>query len=266
VSDDAVALRADDLAPGDRRCADADRRDLTVRRVRDAADPDFAYAYARLRDAFDARGELEPRAVLAARLAWEPATTARCYELLVVRQGDVPVAVRDHTAIVVRDAVVVHCSHALIEPAARGRGLAGWLRALPLGAARRLVAAVGLPPATPVVLVAEMEPPDPADPMSVRRLRSYARAGFRTVTDAPYRQPDLRGGAGAPAVPLQLLVRRVGREAEPTMPATEVRAVVDALYGIYAAHVPDAALAPLRAAAAAWTAGRAAFALVVPAA
>ncbi len=104
-----------------------------------------------------------------------------------------------------------------------------------------------------------------------RGLRSYERAGFRLVDPAaaPYAQPDFRppellaGDAPRP-VSLGLVVRRVGRESETTMPASELRAVVDAIYAVYGVHVPAAALEPLRAAAAVWTGRPAPFRLLPP--
>ena len=116
-----------------------------------------------------------------------------------------------------------------------------------------------------------MEHPDPDDAMCMRRLRSYERAGFRAVDPAtvPYRQPDFRPdavlGADAPRpVPLRLVLRRVGREAEPAIPADELATVVDALYAIYAHGLPARSVTPLRQAARAWTAGRSAVRLLLP--
>ena len=82
------------------------------------------------------------------------AGSALAYELLVVRRGGEVAALRDHTAVVRLDGsgrpgpgpVVVHLSHAFVEPPHRGSGLAGWLRALPLQAARRCAAAASASP------------------------------------------------------------------------------------------------------------------------
>jgi hypothetical protein len=63
-------------------------------------------------------------------------------------------------------------------------------------------------------------------------------------------------------LPLELVLRRVGREQAGCMPAAEVAAIVEAIYAIYAVHVPAAALDPLRAAAASWTARHASFRLL----
>jgi hypothetical protein len=50
------------------------------------------------------------------------------------------------------------------------------------------------------------------------------------------------------------------------MPAAEVAAVLAAIYAVYAVQVPAAALDPLRAAAAEWTARQASFRLLPPSA
>lgn len=276
-------LLAEDLAPGDRDMGTRDWADVRVRRVRDLADPDFAIAYERLAREFGPRGEMERRTVIRDRLAWDPARpvadAALAYELLVLRRGESIAALRDHTAVARLDAsgrplpgpVVVHLSHAFVDPPHRGSGLAAWLRALPLQAARRCAHASGCAPGTPVILVAEMERRDPAEPGRMARLRSYERAGFQMIDPeaAPYAQPDFRppdvlAGDSPRPVSLGLVVRRVGRETETTMPASELRAVVDAIYAVYGVHVPAAALDPLRAAAAVWTGRPAPLRLLPP--
>jgi GNAT superfamily N-acetyltransferase len=278
-----AALRPEDLAPGDRVEAARDWSDLRVHRVRDTADPDFALAYERLWSEFGARGEMERRRVIEERLGWDPAKpvggAALAYELLVLRRGGALAALRDHTAVVRLDSegrpfpgpVVVHLSHAFVVPAQRGSGIAAWLRALPLETARRCARAAAAGPAAEVVLVAEMEPPDPSEPQRMVRLRSYERAGFQKVDPAaaPYAQPDFRpaellAGDTPQPIPLNLVLRRVGREHEPSMPAAELAAVVAAIYAVYAVHVPAAALEPLREGAAVWTAREASFRLLPP--
>jgi hypothetical protein len=116
-----------------------------------------------------------------------------------------------------------------------------------------------------------MEAPDPGRPERLPRLRSYERAGFQKVDPAaaPYAQPDFRAveapaGALRPAIPLALVLRRVGREGESSLPAAELAAVVDAIYAVYAVHIPAAALDPLRAATKDWTARHASFRLLPP--
>jgi GNAT superfamily N-acetyltransferase len=226
---------------------------------------------------------MEQRAVIADRLTWDPARpiagAALAYELLVLRRGAEVVALRDHSAVVRLDAVgqprpgpvVVHLSHALVDPAHRGLGLAGWLRALPLHAARRCARAAGCAEDAPIVLVAEMEVRDPDEPERLGRLRSYERAGFQLIDPAAasYAQPDFRpptsqAGAAPQSIAFGLVVRRVGREAETEMPADEVAAVVDAIYTVYGAHISEDVLAPLRAAASLWTARPDPFRLLPP--
>jgi GNAT superfamily N-acetyltransferase len=277
------ALLREDLSPGDREVGGRDFDDVEVRRVCSSGDRDFELAYDRLFAEFGPPGEMETRAVIEQRLAWDPqrpvAHAALAYELLVLRRNGEVAALRDHTAVVRLDAaghplegpVVVHLSHALVEPAHRGSGLAAWLRALPLATARRCAAAAGLSGAAPIVLCAEMEPPDVMDAVRMTRLRSYERAGFRTIdrSCAPYMQPDFRAReqltTSAPrAIPLGLVVRRVGREQESTIPAAEVAALVDAIYTMYGVHVPRAALQPLRDQVSVWTARQPFFRLLPP--
>jgi len=274
------ALCPDDLAPGDRSLLSRDWSGVSVRRVMDASDPDFDLAYAQLWGEFGEAGGMERRRVIEERLAWDPRRpvhgVALAYELLVIRRAGALAALRDHTAVVRLDErgrprpgpVVVHLSHALVLPSERGSGLAAWLRALPLAAARRCAAAAGVAKDTPVVLAAEMEPPDPE---AIARLRSYERAGFQKVDPAaaPYAQPDFRPAellATEPPEPLPfcLVLRRVGREGEATMPAAELAAVVESIYAVYGVHVPAVALDPLRAAAAVWTARTPTFRLLPP--
>jgi len=276
------ALIGGDLSPGDRRALERDWSDVTVRRVAGPADPDLALGYETLWGEFGEAGAMERRRVIEERLGWDPAVpeggAAIAYEMLLLRRAGGLAAVRDHSAVIrlgrrgrpAGGPLVVHLSHALVLPPERGSGLAAWLRSLPLQLARRLARAVGSP-GPPIVLAAEMEPRDPADPGRLSPLRSYERAGFQMVDPAaaPYRQPDFRppevlAGSTPEPIPFVLVLRRVGRESETSLPASELAAVVDAIYAVYGRHVPDAALDPLRADAAAWTARRPSFALLPP--
>lgn len=277
------SLIPDDLAAGDRDVATRDWSDVAVRRVTGAGDVDFALAYAGLWGEFGGSGGMETRRAIEERVAWDPARPvgdhALGYELLVLRRAGRLAALRDHTAVVRLDArgrprpgpVVVHLSHALVLPPERGSGLAAWLRALPLQAARRAAAIRGCAPDTPIVLAAEMEPRDAAHPERMTRLRSYERGGFVMVDPAaaPYRQPDFRApeeiARSAPrSIPFALVLRRVGRETETSMPADELLAVIESIYAVYAVHVPAVALDPVRADAARWSAGAARFRLLPP--
>lgn len=254
-----------DLAPGDHRAREQDVSHLRVQAIRDPFDPLLGRIYTRLWHEFGHRNEMEPHDVIVARLAHDPRDLvhghALRYELLAILDGDTIVGLRDHTAIVPPDPgpnhdgaaatrVLVHLSHVIVEPSHRGTGLSGWLRALPLQAARSCAAAVGRR-CDDITLVGEMEHPDDT-PAVQARLRSYARAGFRKLDprQVDYHQPDFRPAAEIDAtslqpVPLMLVVRRVGREHEPTIPAAEVRELVGGLYTLFAVHQQPAHMAPL---------------------
>lgn len=261
---DAPRIIPEDLAPGDARALEVDWSRLRVERVRSPDHPLFAPLYDRLWAEFGARGEMEKREVIADRLGWDPRQRvnhhALLYEMLAVLDGDTIVGLRDHTAIVPRPPhrgdhpgqIIVHLSHVIVEPPLRGGGLSGWLRALPLQAARECAAAAGEPGGDTITLVAEMEHPDGVTPMIMARLRSYDRAGFRKIDPdtVHYVQPDFRPPADIDAssvqpVPLSLVVRRVGREADATLPGAEVRALVGALYTMFGIHMRADHMAPL---------------------
>jgi hypothetical protein len=239
-----------DLAPGDRRSADYDWTGATIHRIRSTAHPWFERAYECLWAEFGGRAEMEQHGVIEARLAWDPrrpvAGHALLYEVVAVERDGTLAAVRDHTAILrpsrssARPDAVVHLSHAWVAPAHRRSGLAGWLRALPLATARDCAALAGAPVPAAIDLVAEMDPPDRDDPACMQRLVAYERAGFRKIDPAAvaYLQPDFRApevidATGLEPLPLVLIVRRVGADADDSLLGDEVRAVVSALYLMY---------------------------------
>ncbi len=232
-------VSARDLAPGDRKSADLDLALWQIDRVPSIAHPLFEMAYGALWEAFGSKGELESRAVLAGRFALPP---SMLYELILVRREGRLAAVRDHTAMAVAGEVVVHLSHNLVTPEWRRSGLAGWLRALPLGAARRCGRTNQLGPECPVTLVGEMEYGE--QPENLVRLRAYEKAGFRKVDPAvvSYFQPDFRApeeidaAGGAAPLPFQLVIRQVGREGEETIATGRVRMFIGALYALYGAQ------------------------------
>ncbi len=246
---------AQDLAPGDQRALQEDWSGFTLERVAGQADAAFAEGFDRLWAEFGHRGEMERREVIAGRLSWDPARPgegpALLYEMALIKRDGVLVAVRDHTAILARRLdggfeaeVVVHLSHVLVDPVWRGSGIVAWMRALPLQAARRCRATATGSEEGPVTLVAEMEPDDATAPDVRRRLRSYARACFRVADPAAlvYGQPDFRAPAeidrtGVQPVPLWLVLRRVGREEEASMPAADLQSLVSALESMFAVHV-----------------------------
>jgi GNAT superfamily N-acetyltransferase len=243
-----------DLAPGDARAAGYDWSGKKVHRIRSSGHAWFERAYARLWREFGEHAEMEERSVIEGRLRWRPsepiAGHALLYELIAVESDGELIAVRDHTAILRLDppgaapAVVVHLSHAWVDPRHRRSGLAAWLRALPLAAARDCAALAGTGLPRSIDLVAEMEPPSPAHPARSSRLLAYERAGFRMIdpSSVAYLQPDFRPAAEIDAsalapLPFVLIVRRVGAEAEETLPSSRVRAIVGALYRMYQQHL-----------------------------
>jgi hypothetical protein len=205
-------------------------------RIRAIDDPLFEFAYEHLWAEFGAKNEMERREMLAIRFALAP---RMLYEMILVRRAGEFVAVRDHTAIAARNGTqaVVHLSHNLISPNARRTGLAGWLRAAPIQAARECLPAAS----TSITLVAEMEYDDAGDPNRAIRLRAYEKAGFMKIDPhaVAYHQPDFRtateidASGGAQPVPFQLIIRRVGHEHETTITGAEIRALVQSLYDIY---------------------------------
>ena len=93
-----------DLAPSDAWAARLDWSDIALQQVRSPDDPRFARAYEMLWAQFGAKGEMEQRDVIVARLAWEPREPiggcALLYEMFVLERAGAIVALRDHTAIV----------------------------------------------------------------------------------------------------------------------------------------------------------------------
>jgi hypothetical protein len=142
---------------------------------------------------------------------------------------------------------VVHLSHAVIEPASRRTGLAGWLRAWPLQTARATLVAAGLPVTAPITLVAEMEHPDPRAANRMIRLKAYEKAGFQKVDPSVvhYLQPDFRppeiidASGGPRPLPFSLIIRRVGRESERLISGADVRKIVECLYTLYGTSFRD---------------------------
>lgn len=237
-----------DLAPGDAKSAMADLSAYRIDRIRAAGDPLFETAYTHLWAEFGAKDEIELRAVLDQRFRLAPRVL---YEMLLVRRGEEFIAVRDHTAIVAEGGAVVHLSHILVSPDARRTGLAGWMRAWPIQAARECLAANGAAADAPITLLAEMEYVTADDPARTIRLRAYEKAGFLKIDPAlvAFHQPDFRAPevidatGGARPLAFQLAVRRLGREGERTIFGREVRGLVRALYAIYTPQFRPADLA-----------------------
>ncbi len=195
--------------------------------------------------------------MLARRMRWNPRELvngrALLYELLLVTKDGAFVGVRDHTAIVdpAHAMAVVHLSHNLVAPDWRRGGIAGWLRALPISAARSALAAQGLPRH-----VANFPDRRNGARRSGRRSardppRRLWKGRYRKLAGVPYHQPDFRApeeidaGGGPRPLPLSLLVREVGREAHATLPAGTVRHIVESLYHMYGAEFRECDMAPV---------------------
>jgi GNAT superfamily N-acetyltransferase len=259
------SITAAHLAPDERRARLFDPRVLDVQLVTSPDGAAFDLAYAQLWREFGEKHEMERRDVIAARMARDPArplvTRAGpahlLYQMILARDATGAfAAVRDHTAIVLRDdkqpAVTVHLSHLLVAPAHRGSGLAGWMRAWPIATARACAEVATGSGEAATTLVAEMEHADPIDAGRTARLIAYEKAGFRKIDPAAidYLQPDFRDAGAIDAdtvrpLPMSLVVRRVGRDAEETVSGAEVRRIVTALYAMYGADFRETDMAPL---------------------
>lgn len=264
-----------DLAEGDKKSLARDWQEISLEVIRCTGAPGFDRAYGALWSEFGASGEMERRDVIAGRMAWDaagPRGTPMLYEMMLLTRAGEFVAATDQTAILADGGeAIVHHSHMLVAPAWRRTGLAGWVRALPLSTARRLLEARGLPADTAVTIVGEVEHPDPANPATHARLAAVEKAGYRKVdpSRAAYVQPDFRaphemGEEGPSLLPLALVLRRVGREAEGAISGAELRRTVAALYEMYARGMRPEDAAGLRSLLATYPAPDEAVRLVPP--
>lgn len=239
---DAFGVDPADVWSGERDRFERATPRFSGHRVCDPASPVFDEAFGALWDCFGAQGELERRPVLEAWLR-EPTVRGPLridYHLLVWREraSGALVAIRDAFVGVDRagGSCVALLSHALVLPGFRRSGVAAVVRTAPATLARQAVAAAGID--APRVLVAEMEPVDPADAASIVRLLAYGRAGFAVVPPAvlPYCQPDFRAlsdPSDAAPIPMALVVRVVGRESARALPAPLASAIVAQLAAIH---------------------------------
>jgi hypothetical protein len=197
---------------------------------------------------------MEQESVIARRMQWLPGQmingASMQYALqLVTRRGEF-VAVRDHTVIILESepGAVVHLSHNLVAPEWRRSGIAGWMRALPVATAMDSIRSLQLSDSSPVTLIGEMEHFDPARSATLVRLTAYEKAGFKMVDPSrvSYLQPDFRDPAeidlssGPQPLPLTLMLRRIGHEAEDFVEGAEILHGVKALYKMYAAEFRSA--------------------------
>jgi GNAT superfamily N-acetyltransferase len=241
-------MHPEHLAPGDNKSLHGDWSGLALHEIRSTDDPCFETAFNALWNEFGEAGEMECPEILADRMKWHPGEmldgAALLYAMQLVTKNGEFVAACDHTAILLENhpGAIVHHSHILVAPDWRRSGIAGWMRALPVSTALEALATALRPVHSPITLVGEMEPYRPARPATIVRLAAYEKAGFKMIdpTQVDYRQPDFRPPQiidrenGPRALPLCLLVRRIGREVEDFVSGAEVRHCVHALYKMYA--------------------------------
>ncbi|MEI8284327.1 MAG: hypothetical protein WCG52_04970 [bacterium] len=238
------------LAPGDAKSLEGDWAGMELHRITSAEDPFFEMAFGALCAEFGDAGEMEQASVIARRLQWLPEQlingASMQYALQLVTHAGEFVAVRDHTVIILESEprAVVHLSHNLVAPEWRRSGIAGWMRALPVATAMDSLQSLRLPITSPITLIGEMEHFDPTRSATLVRLTAYEKAGFKMVDPSrvSYLQPDFRDpseidlSSGPQPLPLTLMLRRIGREAEDFVGGAEILHGVKALYKMYASE------------------------------
>lgn len=220
--------------------------ELRLERVRDPESPAFAEVYALLEEYFGLRGELEDRETLARflrteKLVYGPELEGR-YLLLGVWEGPKLVAVRsayldlDHR----RKVSMGILSQVYIRPEWRRSGLGELLRAIPEEQTRAQCS-----PGYTSMLLCEMEPLDVRDPDSLSRLLAYGKAGFRALDPrrVPYSQPEFRLGTGHTGIPLLLLLKLLGDQAE-ALPVPTVEAIPRLFYTCHRDSLPEPQVLP----------------------
>ncbi len=242
-------------------------RAFEMREILEPGDPDFPAAYKMLWDAFGADGEIEQRDDIERFLredAFEPTPNGTYIRFFLIvgrdKEGNI-LGVRDGSILINpsydADLCVVYLAHLYMIPRARGTVLSYELRIAPVEIAidylrqLHLRGCIKLPaPEQPgrnfgmnITLAAEMEYYWPSDPVSWQRILFYGRGGFDVLNPAhvPYLQPDFRERTGvrvtgAKPIPLMILVRRMGRERQATMPIEEASAITRLLYDDFACH------------------------------
>ncbi len=235
--------------------------------IESAEDPHFKRAYDLLWSAFGDAGEMEREEAVReffARNQYEPTkdgTFIRYFLILAKdREGNIRGA-RDGSVLInpaySPDLCVVYLSHIFMVPEARGSVLTYWLRIAPVEIAMQYIAdlmALGkFTPPQPnapgknygmrLNMTAEMEYFSPEDRLSLQRILFYGRGGFDVINPRhfPYRQPDFRdpeeiAQTGNHPVPFMILVRRIGREKQATLPIAEARAIMNLLYDDFECH------------------------------
>lgn len=237
--------------------------------IDDPNHPDFAAAFKLLWDEFGPSGEMEREEAIRQFVLddiYQPtaAGTYFRYFLIIAKDKDGNVrGARDGSVLInpsySPDLCVVYLSHICMVPEARGTVLSYWLRIAPIELAVQYIAdlhALGklqVPlPDQPgkyfgmrLNLTAEMEYWTPEERISLQRILFYGRGGFDVINPRhfPYRQPDFRDPelikeTGYQPMPFMILLRRMGRERQATLPIEEARAVMRLLYDEFACHCP----------------------------
>ncbi|MEQ1500997.1 MAG: hypothetical protein ABMB14_02150 [Myxococcota bacterium] len=242
-------------------------RQFELWEITDPDDPAFPQAYGALWEAFGAHGEMEREDAIREFLRDDPYVPTATgsflrYFLIVARdRAGRPCGVRDGTVLVnpayAPDLCVVYLSHLYMLPEARGTVLSYWLRIAPVELAVEFLANLGdrglitLPePDAPgrtygmrIDLTAEMEYFAPDDRISWQRILFYGRGGFDVINprhfpylQADFRDPDQIRATGNRPLPFMILVRRMGRERQASMPIDEARSLMRLLYDDFASH------------------------------
>lgn len=237
--------------------------------IDDPDHPDFQSAFELLWGAFGPAGEMEREEAIRQFVTddiYQPTASGTYlrYFLVVAKDKDGNVrGARDGSVLInpsyAPDLCLVYLSHIYMVPEARGTVLSYWLRIAATELAMQYVAdlhalgALKVPlPGAPgryfgmrVDLAAEMEYWTPEERISLQRILFYGRGGFDVINPRhfPYRQPDFRGPeaireTGFQPIPFMILLRRMGRERQATLPIDEARAVMRLLYDEFACHCP----------------------------
>lgn len=235
--------------------------------IEEPGHPGFDEAYDLLWSAFGPSGEMERKDILARFLQsgthrWPVTGTLMRHFLLTARHEDGALCgVRDGAVLInpeyAPDLCLIYLSHIYMLPRARGTVMSYWLRIAPVEIAVQVMASLhadgklALPaPDAPgkyfgmnIVLAAEMEYFTPEERVSWERILFYGRGGFDAINPRhfPYRQPDFRDlevirSTGNLPVPFMVLLRRMGRERQATLPIREAQAIMRLLYDHFATY------------------------------
>jgi hypothetical protein len=235
--------------------------------IEDPDHPDFDEAYELLWSVFGPSGEMERKDVLEGFIRqgafqWPVTGTIVRHFLLTAKQEDGTLCgVRDGAVLInpayAPDLCLIYLSHIYMLPRARGTVMSYWLRIAPMEIAVHTMAMLHaqgklvLPaPDAPgkyfgmnIVLAAEMEYFTPAERPSWERILFYGRGGFDVINPRhfPYRQPDFRDpevirATGNLPLPFMLLLRRLGRERQATLPIREAQAIMRLMYDHFATY------------------------------